>query len=381
MSQIEQVQTLVRLRAGTIGVVVATTLITLGSLFSATASPLRGAFILAAGAACAVLFYFRWRSPGEVFVVLLLLGLLTFLVLETTALALWIWAVAAFLASCWVRAGRSQWIYVSASVVLPSGAAAIGGSTMIQSLELLVPMIAASAIGFALRNRALLATTVAEREALERASAALATQNLLFEERTRIARDLHDSMAQSLAIISAQADGASRIVSTDPSAAVQALEVISRTSKQAQGQVRETVFALRDSAPVVGANLAETIDELAARVSYSGVLVETHYRGELTRIPQPVTECVALVAREALTNVLKYAQSGVPAQLALEANGEMTQLSVVNQIADSVTGAGEPGHGIMTMRERVGLLGGTIDVTRDSGVFTLVAHISSGVAR
>ncbi len=380
MSLVRQSSIPAGIRVGSITLVLVTLLVTLSQTLASNGFLLSGLAAIGSGVITAVLICFRWRWPREIFVVLLVVASLLFLGSSSAFLALWIWVLAAFVAACWVRAERTQWLYVGAATVVPSVVALIAGWPLLTTVELLVPMVAAGAIGFALRNRALLVTTVAERAALESESAALATRNLIIEERTRIARDLHDSLAQSLAIISAQADGAASVFASDPAAAAQALEIIRQTSREAQGQVRETVFALRDSPAETGATLTASIDELVARIGYSGVDVQTSFDGDFALVNDQLAAGVSSVAREALTNVLKYSASNTSANLWLVIQNETITLTVKNQIASMESDALKPGHGIVSMRERVTDLDGVFSVDRSDNSFVIIAQFPLGVS-
>lgn len=362
-----------RLRYRSTGFVILTIVVTLYQLPSVPHRPL--GFVAAAliGAGISAAITFRWKWPVQSFVALLVLSTGAAL-FDAFVVGIWGWILAAFVAACWIQADRWQWIFVAVSVIVPSIVIQASGAGAAAAIGVATAMVAASAIGFALRDRALLAITVAERELLAQQAAELETRSMLAEERTRIARDLHDALSQSLAIISAQADGAGRVLDSDPGAAAQALAVISRTSREAQAQVRTTVFELRDSPPLTAQTLGPAIEDLIAKVGYSGLTVSTTIDGPFSSISGRTAECVYLISREALTNVLKYASPSAEARFALAATNESVTVTVTNAVAPGVEDAGI-GNGITGMRERTEALGGALTITRTPEKFTLIATI------
>ncbi|WP_280670177.1 MULTISPECIES: sensor histidine kinase [unclassified Kitasatospora] len=194
-----------------------------------------------------------------------------------------------------------------------------------------------------------------EREEGERAVRAVA------EERLRIARELHDIVGHSLSLISIQSEAAARSLRADPGAVPDFLTTISATSRQALAQLRHALALLRpdeedELSPQPG--LAD-LPDLVARLTAAGLPVRLDARPPA--LPAAVGLTVYRIAQEALTNVLKHAGphvTSVTVTVVLDPADGPLHVSV----RDDGTGDGlrAPAHGLLGMRERVALYGGTL---------------------
>lgn len=371
------------LRYRSIGLVIITVGVTIHQLFATSVGPPAAILIVVAGALIGAAATARRRWPLRALTALYIVATLTVVLCDGLSLGIWGWLLTAFVATCWVRSDNWQWVLVAIAIIGPGIVILTKGIGVTAAIGVTLAMTATAAIGYAMRSRALLAVTIDEREQLARQTRDLETRNLLAEERTRIARDLHDALSQSLAIISAQADGAQRILESDPEAAADALKTISYTSRQAQAQVRETVFELRDSQVVTGRTLVPALEDLIAKVGYANVRVQTTFVGDLSTLTEPCADCLYLIAREALTNVLKHADPSQPAHLSLTTSASWATLVVTNQ-ADAAPGdssGADIGNGISSMRERAESLKGTLDVSRSGAVFGVVARVPTQEAK
>ncbi|WP_053706969.1 sensor histidine kinase [Streptomyces sp. WM6373] len=205
----------------------------------------------------------------------------------------------------------------------------------------------------------------------------------LTEERVRIARELHDVVAHHMSVISLQAGMASYVFPTDPAASRRALDTIADTSREALEEMRRMLDLLRvgredrpdgradpdpdpdpDSDPddaYAPAPGLERLDRLLDRVRGAGVHVTMEVVGSPTRLPQGMALCVYRVIQEALTNVLKHAG---PTSAAVVLRYESR--AVVVTVTDEGSGAFRtnsviaPGHGVIGMRERAKIYGGSV---------------------
>ncbi|GGQ61386.1 sensor histidine kinase [Streptomyces flaveolus] len=201
------------------------------------------------------------------------------------------------------------------------------------------------------------------------------------EERVRIARELHDVVAHHIAVINVQAGLARFVFHSDASTARDALDTIEGASGEALAELRRMLGLLRadgvqgaDGAPAPG---LDQLGEMVTRVRTGGVGVDLCVTGEPRALPPGVQLCVYRVVQEALTNVLKHAPGAHAAvELAYRA-GEVT-VSVTDdgsgdarrEGVDSDTIPERGGHGLIGMRERAKLYGGTIAVgPRSEGGF------------
>jgi signal transduction histidine kinase len=192
-----------------------------------------------------------------------------------------------------------------------------------------------------------------------------------YEERLRIAQEVHDVVGHGLAAIHMQAEIALHLLPRHPEQAEPALAAISRTSKEALDELRATLAVVRRHPPGLAG-----LDQLASRVSDVGVPVDL----TVTGLPRPVPSTVDLTAyrlvQEALTNVLRHAG---PATAAVRIGYREQALTV--EVTDTGTGARQRsivdgGHGLAGMRERVTALDGVFEAgSRVGGGFRVYASL------
>jgi signal transduction histidine kinase len=187
-------------------------------------------------------------------------------------------------------------------------------------------------------------------------------------ERGRIARELHDVVAHHMSVISVQAGLARFVLGSDATTARNALTVIEDTSTEALEELRRMLKVLREH-DLGGAESAAPmptlarLDDLVQRVRAGGVPVELNIQGTARPLPPGVELCAYRVVQEALTNVLKHTLHAAAHVQLRYAKHELT-VSVTNDGAGK-TPAMVPsggGHGLIGMRERAKLYGGTISM-------------------
>jgi signal transduction histidine kinase len=186
-------------------------------------------------------------------------------------------------------------------------------------------------------------------------------------ERARIAREMHDVVAHSLSVTVAQADGGRYAGQTDPAAALQALETISRTGRQALADMRALLGVLRDDEAQQRAPQpdAAAIPELVKQVEAGGLEVYLQIAGQ----PAPMSAGAGLAAyrivQESLTNVLKHAGPGCRAWVNLRWLPDALEVWVADDGrgagASAAAPDGPPGQGLLGMRERATLYGGRLE--------------------
>lgn len=225
---------------------------------------------------------------------------------------------------------------------------------------------------FSLRTRRLYAESQAarawhaEREQEQRMRLAAA------EERAGIARELHDVVAHSLAVMILQADGAGAVLRKSPDMAESALKTIAATGRDAIDDMHRIVRVLREGEQGRAAEGTErrlvTLDEIkvvAERARVAGLHVDVSVEvgaGQLS----PAEEMTAFrIVQECLTNVLRHAGAGAEVDIRLREEEGALLISVVDDGAGTLAGGGvDPhsgGNGLMGMRERVELTGGTFE--------------------
>ena len=208
----------------------------------------------------------------------------------------------------------------------------------------------------------------AESASRERAAAAIA------EERARIARELHDIVAHAVGVIVVQAGAAEQVVEDDPEVARAALAAIRTTGASALADMRRVVAVLR--APEVEGDLAPqpgvaTLPELVDAVRRTGLDVDLKVSGERAQLPAGLDLTAYRIVQEALTNVRRHSYAD-RAAVTMDFGREALEIRV-SDAGPSRPGGGEPGHGILGMRERTALFGGHVRTFAEEHGFTVHA--------
>nr|WP_229805887.1 sensor histidine kinase [Microbispora rosea] len=220
----------------------------------------------------------------------------------------------------------------------------------------------------------------AERERDQQARIAAAA------ERARIARELHDVVAHNVSVMVVQADGATYAIDSDPEQARRAMQAISATGRQALAEMRRLVGVLRQDAGSPAEDYAPQpgvaqLDDLIKQVRESGLPTEFTVSGTVRALPEGEQLAVYRIVQEALTNALKHGGPGTRAWVEMTYGRGEIEL----RISDDGRGAAAPrlagGHGLIGMRERAAMYGGSVEAApRPGGGFRVVARIPVGMA-
>jgi signal transduction histidine kinase len=196
-----------------------------------------------------------------------------------------------------------------------------------------------------------------------RAYESRAVQQVLTDERLRIARDLHDGVAHSLSLITLQASVAIHVADERPDEARSALSVIEATSREAARELRRMLGLLRvvddespDAAQLEPAPTADRLAELAGHARQAAVQVDLRVGDGIDAIPSTIGLAVYRIVQESLTNVVKHA---APAKCVVRVDN--TDNAVEIEVTDDGGRAPDghpPGHGLVGMRERVAVYAG-----------------------
>jgi signal transduction histidine kinase len=217
----------------------------------------------------------------------------------------------------------------------------------------------------------------------ERASDA---RRAVAEERTRIARELHDVVAHHVSMMVVQAEAGPVVVERDPSRATGAFDSIAVTGRQALVELRRLLGVLRgsgDAAPSLAPQpgLAE-VPALVEQVGRTGLAVELVVEGEPCPLPAGVDLSAYRIVQEALTNAVRHAGPG-RARVLVRYREHDLELQVTDD--GNGTGAAGPagvGQGLVGMRERVNLFGGELHAgPRPGGGFAVAARLPIGGGR
>ena len=221
----------------------------------------------------------------------------------------------------------------------------------------------------------------AERAAhLEREQAAEA-RRAVAEERTRIARELHDVVAHRVSLMTVQAGAAKTVAADDLEGAVQAMEAVEVAGRQALSELRHLLDVLRPEADVDGLDpqpgLAD-VPRLVAQFEQAGLDVSLTMNGAPTDLPVRVDLSAYRIVQEALTNVLKHAGTTARAEVRLSTDDHGVAIEVLDDGHGDTILPGS-GQGIVGMRERAQLLGGALEAgPRPIGGFQVVARLPIG---
>lgn len=229
-------------------------------------------------------------------------------------------------------------------------------------------MLAAVGLGAVSALSAGTAARRAEQEALEALRLLDAGQEAARSERARMARDLHDLLGHTLSVIALKADLAERFLAADPDRAAQEVSAIRSISRDALAEVREVVTGLRPR------DLSVAQAEITQRLEAAGLDVVAD--GAIPRLDREQAGALAMVLREAATNILRHAHASRVTVCWRDAAGR-TEL----EITDDGAGSGlEPGAGLTGLTERLALLGGRLEIEDADGV-TLRAILPEREAR
>lgn len=267
-------------------------------------------------------------------------------------------------------------------------------STLMASVDLFMVVGLAYAVRLGRRRAAQLESTVA---LLDQAREQLAAEAVA-GERARIAREFHDIVSHNLSVVALRAGVARALVDRDPGHAEETLRELEHTSRTALGELRGLLGRLREEPagqelagqeqgpsadadrpgrqPVPGLH---KVDHLVDSVRGTGVVWRLDRRGEVRELGPGVEMAAYRIVQEAVTNVLKHAPSGY-ARVLLDYGSGVLRLEVTNHATGQAFGSlpvqaprGGSGQGLVGLRERAALLGGTFTAHPVANGFHLAA--------
>lgn len=194
-----------------------------------------------------------------------------------------------------------------------------------------------------------------------RTSAEERAQRALLEERARIARELHDVVAHHMSVIAIQAEAAPHRVEDPPPELVRAFGMIRQNAVEAMAELHRVLKVLREDGPGPKEEPQPTLkllDELLSGVRGAGLQVSVEVVGQRRPLPSGVELSAYRIIQECLSNVLRHA-SDAPTEVVLDYRRDRFDFQVRNAPPSAPSApAARPGHGLLGMRERVGMLGG-----------------------
>ena len=257
-------------------------------------------------------------------------------------------------------------------------------TTLIQTFFLTVIFALSWVIGDRLRTRRAYYAELEERNARLHREREAQSRAAVAAERARIARELHDVVAHNVSVMVVQADGAAYVLDAAPDQAKQALATISSTGRQALAEMRRLLGLLRAGDDAGGEYVPQPgVDQLADlidQVRGAGLPVRFEVAGDARPLSSGVELTAYRIVQEALTNVRKHGGDGASASVLLGFGDAALDLL----IEDDGRGARHElyeqggrdglGQGLIGMRERIGMIGGTLDAgPRPGGGFRISA--------
>ncbi|MFJ2606766.1 sensor histidine kinase [Streptomyces sp. NPDC091279] len=266
----------------------------------------------------------------------------------------------------------------------PNGETSFVGNLAL-TVFMTVPFALAWVLGDSMRTRRAYFAQLEERAArLEKEREAQA-KVAVAAERARIARELHDVVAHNVSVMVVQADGAAYVLDAAPDQAKKALETISSTGRQALAEMRRLLGVLRtgehkEVGEYVPQPDVEQIDDLVEQCRIAGLPVDFKVEGTPRPLPSGVELTAYRIVQEALTNTRKHGGPNAGASVRLVYFDDGLGLLVEDdgkgapQELYEEGGPDGQGHGLIGMRERVGMVGGTLDAgPRPGGGFRISA--------
>ena len=201
------------------------------------------------------------------------------------------------------------------------------------------------------------------------------------QERTRIARDLHDVLAHSLAVIAAQADGTRYLSKDQPKAVLNALDTIARSARSALVDAQRVIEGVRDDGMVTPQPQLSDITALIDGMQRGSLKINSSESGTPVELSTGQEMAVFRIVQECLTNALKHGGRGTDVRLHLDWSGPGLTLHAASALAAVGQGdAADPaparvGRGLPGMRERAHLAGGWLTAGPDGEHFRVTVFI------
>ena len=326
----------------------------------------RDAFVVAAGVLAALSLVWRRRRPFLVHLTALACAIVPSLLdYNPGAIPLTVLVTTYTLAAY----GQRRLAVVGLFVLLLALAAMVVldvyGFEDVNAVFSFVLYTAAWVFGDSIRSRRVRLEAAEERAALLERQRAEDAQRAVTAERLHIAQELHDVVAHAMSVIAVQSGVAAHLIDRRPAQAKEALLAIQATSRSGLQELRRMLGVLRDEgdrrAALAPAPSLAALEALASRFRALGVDVTLEQEGGVADLPASLQLNAFRIVQEALTNVLRHAG---PA--AVRVRVVATADTLVVEVVDDGLGTGLPfvdgsEQGIVGMRERVSLFGGTLD--------------------
>ncbi|WP_460062556.1 sensor histidine kinase [Streptomyces sp. YKOK-I1] len=193
-------------------------------------------------------------------------------------------------------------------------------------------------------------------------------------ERSRVAREMHDIIGHNLSVMVSVADGAATLAAHNGEKSAEALRILGDTGRQAMSELRRVLGVLREDkdeermlSPQPG---VRDLDSLMERVRAAGLAVRYRTTGDLSPLGDGVQLTVYRIVQEALTNSLRHAGTGTSAEVVISAESGTVRIRITDtgtppgapEPTRSPAQDGEQGHGLVGIRQRAAMYGGTVTI-------------------
>jgi signal transduction histidine kinase len=264
-------------------------------------------------------------------------------------------------------------VYVAISLATHYGESYGGTDFGFIAAVLLMPWL----VGKAMRNRVAEARDLAVRVHRAELEQERRAEEAAREERTRIARELHDVIAHSVSVMVVQAGAAEQVLRGDPERALEPLRAVQETGRAALAEMARLLGMLRRDGAELGPAPQPGLDdlgELVALTESAGLPVELHVEGSPRPLPLGADLSAYRIVQEALTNTRKHAGQA-HATVTVRYTAEALELEIADDGDGTCDGTGG-GNGLVGMRERVRLFGGDLSAgPASSGGFRVQARL------
>ncbi|MFJ6083787.1 sensor histidine kinase [Streptomyces sp. NPDC092369] len=273
----------------------------------------------------------------------------------------------------WAIALTAGELLLAAFVLVPGK----GDHPLLGSFLLLGTVTASVAVGLALRVQQMYMAALADRARRLEIEQEQRVRLTAAAERSRVAREMHDIVGHNLSVMVSVADGAATLAANRGERSAEALRVLGDTGRQAMNELRRVLGVLREGqaderllGPQPG---IDDLDPLIARVRAAGLSVTYRTVGDLDALGSGVQLTVYRVVQESLTNTLKHAGTGASAEVTVAVEAGRARIRVADTGAPPGALArvrqtrhesdpGNPGHGLVGIRQRAAMYGGTVVV-------------------
>ena len=235
----------------------------------------------------------------------------------------------------------------------------------------------ATAAGYAVRNRRAYVAAIEERARRAEQTREEEARRRVAEERLRIARELHDVVAHSIALINVQSGVAAHLLRDQPDAADEALRHVRKASRTVLDELGTMLGVLRQGeepadSPVEPAPGLHRLEALVETFPDAGLSVEQRVTGWARPLAPTVDLAAYRIIQESLTNAQKHA-SAPRVGLTIEWDAQSVRLTVQNPRTADAESLGGAGHGLIGMRERAAAVGGRVTVGAHAETFEVEA--------